>query len=128
MTERLAASASLASRGTKQYIIRKQLNRTSHGFALPSMKVIKKSNALAERFTVRRNLNSNAARTCRPFKCSQRVSSKISVWPDKCSPAMECESYDFSRESLIPQVQWDELFESAFEAIGDSPVDLFNDQ
>ncbi len=41
---------------------------------------------------------------------------------------MDYEIQNFFPEVLVPQQQWDELFESALEAIGDTSVDIFNEQ
>ncbi len=34
----------------------------------------------------------------------------------------------FSQEDQVPQQEWDELFESAFEAIGDTSIEAFQPQ
>ncbi len=47
---------------------------------------------------------------------------------DLTHPTMDCEMQIFSPEGLVPQQQWDELFDSAFEAIGETSVDIFNEQ
>ncbi len=41
---------------------------------------------------------------------------------------MEYEHQNFTLEEVVPQQEWDELLDSAFEAIDDSSVDIFDEQ
>ncbi len=82
-----------------------------------------KLNALAIRNRIiQRSLHSISARMDGRFLSSNRKSSSL----DLSHPFVECDGQNFSQEELVPQQQWDDLFESAFEVIGDTSVDIFD--
>ncbi len=43
-------------------------------------------------------------------------------------PALQCEKQNLPLEEHVPQQEWDELLDSAFEAIGDTSIDIFDEQ
>jgi hypothetical protein len=126
MTKLFSQKASYANcRGAEQYLMRKQINGRGRAFSGARMKEL---NALAKRNRTIRRSKGGSARVDRRFKCSQCISSDVSIVLDLNHPNAECESQEFSQEKLIPQKQWDELFDSAFEAIGEISGDLFHEQ
>ena len=109
----------------KRTTMRKQLSVKGRAFA-GALK--KKLNALITRDRiVQRSLHSMSARIGGRIKSARHVSSDSSFYLNLNFPAMECDIHNRSIEELVPQQEWDELFDSAFEAIGDTSVDIFEE-
>ena len=126
MATRFSRCAQASSRGVKRTALRKHPNGKGRAFA-GALK--KKLNTLVTRNRIiQRSLHSIVARIDGRFKDSQHSSRDNCCALDWSYPSMEFETQNFPHDELVPQQQWDELFESAFEAIGDTSADIFNEQ
>ncbi len=62
------------------------------------------------------------------FRCKQLPDTSTTTESKSKDAVSGLEIPDFPEEVLIPQQQWDELFESAFDAIGDTCIDVFKEK
>jgi hypothetical protein len=120
------AQGSVNRRGAKRIAMRKHLNGMGRAFAGP---LKKKLNVLVTRNRIiQRSLHSMSARNDRRFKCARHVCNGPSFTLDLSHNTLEYETQNLSLEEHVPQQEWDELLDSAFEAIGDTSVDIFDEQ
>ncbi len=92
--------------------------------------LIKKLNEHAKcKRIIQRSLHSVSVRREASFKRKLQQLRDTST-TEECfsnNTTFDLEFPNFPEESLVPQHQWDELFESAFEAIGDTCIEAFDD-
>ena len=90
--------------------------------------LIKKLNAHAKcKRIIKRSLHSLSVRREARFRCKNLSDTSTTI---ECSQNItsDLEFPELTEDGLVPQQQWDELFESAFEAIGDTCVEAFDEQ
>jgi hypothetical protein len=91
--------------------------------------LIKKLNAHAKcTRIIQRSLHSVSVRRDARLKCKQYRDTSTTAYCYSKSAASDLEFSDCPDEVHVPQQQWDELFESAFEAIGETCIEAFNEQ
>jgi hypothetical protein len=106
--------------------MRKHLNGMRRAFA-GALK--KKLNVLVTKNRIiQRSLHSMSARNCGRFKCARHVYRGCAMSLNLSHPALQCEKQNLPLEEHVPQQEWDELLDSAFEAIGDTSIDIFDEQ
>ena len=113
-----------------------KLNGKNRAFAGALIKKLKEV-ATRDRI-IQRSLHSVSVRMEARFKCKQLRddSAAIECNSNHSSLDLDFPSFvhhstsdldfpNFPQEDLVPQQEWDELFESAFEAIGDTDIEAF---
>jgi hypothetical protein len=102
--------------------------------------LIKKLNEIATRNRIiQRSLHSVSARMEERFKCKHLRDESTAIECNSNNFALDLdfptfplhntsdlELPNFPQEDPVPQQEWDELFESAFEAIGDRSIEAFD--
>ncbi len=101
--------------------------------------LIKKLKELATRDRIiQRSLHSVSARREARFKCKELPDEIATIECNSNYSSLDLDFPIFARQSTsdlefpncpqedpVPQQEWDDLFESAFEAIGETPIDAF---
>jgi hypothetical protein len=91
--------------------------------------LIKKRNAHAKcTRIIQRSLHSVSVRRDARFKCKPFRDTITTAYCYSKSAASDVEFSDCPDEVLVPQQQWDEMFERAFEAISETCIEAFNEQ
>ena len=89
--------------------------------------IAKLNQVTARNRAIQRNLQSVSAQWNRRFMVTNRSKSRT----EDCDKSVNKAAFDClqpCQEDLIPQQLWDDLFDTAIDAIGNFPIDIFDEK
>ena len=114
---------SITSVGTHKLLVRK--GRRSKNRILACALIQKLNQVASRRRTIERNLKSVSALLDGRFRVAHRIESDTDCG-NQAADVLDFGCRADQEEDLVPQQLWDHLFDSAFQAIGNADVDIFD--